>query len=54
MLQASLCVGDLVRLGLSSIRVAGFTMQHGIGIGVSPGNLPCHTWGAHRTHLRSL
>ena len=25
----SLCVGDLVRLGLSSIRVAGFSLQHG-------------------------
>ena len=24
------------------------------GIGVSPGRLPCHTWGAHRMHLRSL
>ena len=24
------------------------------GIGVSPGHLPCHTWGAHRKHLRSL
>ena len=22
--------------------------------GVSPGHLPCHTWGAHRMHLRSL
>ena len=25
----SLCVGDLVRLGLGSIRVAGFSLQHG-------------------------
>ena len=25
----SLCVGDLVRLVLSSIRVAGFSLQHG-------------------------
>jgi len=25
----SLCVGDLVRLGLSSVRVAGFSLQHG-------------------------
>jgi len=25
----SLCVGDLVRLGLNSIRVAGFSLQHG-------------------------
>ena len=25
----SLCVGDLVRLGLSSIRVAGFSLQYG-------------------------
>jgi len=25
----SLCVGDLVRLGLSSIRLAGFSLQHG-------------------------
>jgi len=24
------------------------------GMGVSPGHLPCHTWGAHRMHLRSL
>jgi hypothetical protein len=24
------------------------------GMGVSPGHLPCHTWGAHRIHLRSL
>jgi len=24
------------------------------GMGVSPGNLPCHTWCAHRMHLRSL
>ena len=24
------------------------------GVGVSPGHLPCHTWGAHRMHLRSL
>jgi hypothetical protein len=24
------------------------------GMGVSPGVLPCHTWGAHRMHLRSL
>jgi len=24
-----LCVGDLVRLGLSSARVAGFSLQHG-------------------------
>ena len=23
-------------------------------MGVSPGHLPCHTWGAHRMHLRSL
>ena len=26
---SSLCVGDLVRLGLSSARVAGFSLQHG-------------------------
>ena len=25
----SLCVGDLVRLGLSNVRVAGFSLQHG-------------------------
>jgi len=25
----SLCVGDLVRLGLRSVRVAGFSLQHG-------------------------
>ena len=25
----SLCVGDLVRLGLSGVRVAGFSLQHG-------------------------
>jgi len=25
----SSCVGDLVRLGLSSVRVAGFSLQHG-------------------------
>ena len=25
----SLCVGDLVRLGLSSVRVAGFSLQQG-------------------------
>jgi hypothetical protein len=25
----SLCVGDLVRLGWSGIRVAGFSLQHG-------------------------
>jgi len=25
----SLCVGDLARLGLSSTRVAGFSLQHG-------------------------
>ena len=25
-----------------------------VGMGVSPGHLPCHTWGAHRMHLRSL
>jgi hypothetical protein len=25
----SLCVGDMVRLGLSSIRAAGFSLQHG-------------------------
>ena len=25
----SLCVGNLVRLGLSSARVAGFSLQHG-------------------------
>ena len=25
----SLCVGDLVRLGLSAVRVAGFSLQHG-------------------------
>jgi hypothetical protein len=25
---SSLCVGDLVRLGLSSARVAGFSLQH--------------------------
>jgi len=25
------CVGDLVRLGLSSVRVAGFSLQHGHG-----------------------
>ena len=24
----SLCVGDLVRLGLSGVRVAGFSLQH--------------------------
>jgi hypothetical protein len=24
------------------------------GMGVSPGHLPCHTWGANRVHLRSL
>ena len=24
------------------------------GMGVSPGHLSCHTWGAHRMHLRSL
>ena len=24
------------------------------GMGVSPGHLPCHTWGVHRIHLRSL
>ena len=24
------------------------------GMGVSPGHLPCHTWGAHRMHLGSL
>jgi hypothetical protein len=24
------------------------------GMGVPPGHLPCHTWGAHRMHLRSL
>jgi hypothetical protein len=24
------------------------------GMGVSPEYLPCHTWGAHRMHLRSL
>ena len=26
---SSLCVGDLVRLGLSSVRVASFSLQHG-------------------------
>ena len=26
---SSLCVGDLVRLGLSSARVAGFSLQYG-------------------------
>jgi len=25
----SLCVGDLVRLGLSGVRAAGFSLQHG-------------------------
>ena len=25
----SMCVGDMVRLGLSSVRVAGFSLQHG-------------------------
>jgi len=25
----SMCVGDLVRLGLSGIRVTGFSLQHG-------------------------
>ena len=34
----SMCVGDLVRLGLSGVRVAGFSMQHGY----EP-TLPCHT-----------
>ena len=24
------------------------------GIGVSPGRPLCHTWGAHRMHVRSL
>jgi hypothetical protein len=24
------------------------------GMGVSPGHLPCHTWGTRRMHLRSL
>ena len=24
------------------------------GMGVSPGHVPCHTWEAHRMHLRSL
>ena len=24
------------------------------GLGVSSGHLPCHAWGAHRMHLRSL
>jgi len=24
------------------------------GMGVSPGRLPCHTWGAHQINLRSL
>ena len=39
----SLCVGNLVRLGLSSIRVAGFSLQHGeslfvaVEIGAFPG-----------------
>ena len=27
--RVSLCVGNLVRLGLSSARVAGFSRQHG-------------------------
>ena len=34
----SMCVGDLVRLGLSGVRVAGFSLQHGY----EP-TLPCHT-----------
>jgi len=25
----SLCIGDLVQLGLSGVRVAGFSLQHG-------------------------
>jgi len=28
----SLCVGDLVQLGLSSISVAGFSLQHNIDV----------------------
>ena len=31
----SMCVADLVRLGLNSVRVAGCSLQHGHCVGVS-------------------
>ena len=35
-------------------RHTGHAWEGWAGMGVSPGHLPCHTWGAHRMHLRSL